>query len=284
LRKEQTELSTGAHVFAVQSTLNEIKRAIPDVSNIFLFNKNGEITAKDNDTDPSIAGHAAEILNALTKKADVIGGLESITFYGSHRRMNISCMDDYHLATAASKESDQKYTETLARISLSTILRLIDSLQLVTDQEQTAPATEPEFPTKLTEAEETSSENQVRQSEPAEPEHEIKQPEPELEYEPSLTEVSATQFIVEHIGGLLVPPDTVRIDNALMLKWKELYGDKKISEVEVETLGGQTTRCKVKPIKDSKLEGKGLIQIPVKIQTQLETSQGELVMAKPVIV
>ena len=143
---------------------------------------------------------------------------------------------------------------------------MIDSLQLVTDQEQTAQLTEPEFSTKPTEAEETSSENQVRQSEPIEPEPEIRQPEAELEYEPSLTEVSATQFIVEHIGGLLVPPDTVRVDNALMLKWKELYGDKKITEVEVETLGGQTTRCKVKPIKDSKLEGKGLIQIPVKIQ------------------
>jgi len=75
----------------------------------------------------------------------------------------------------------------------------------------------------------------------------------------------------------------VRIDNQAILQWKELYGDKEITEVDVETLNGQTTRCKFKPIKDSKLEGKGIIQVPQKIQLTLQTSQGELVMVKPVV-
>jgi len=48
-------------------------------------------------------------------------------------------------------------------------------------------------------------------------------------------------------------------------------------------LDGQTMRCKFKPIKDSKHEGKGIIQVPLKTQMILQTSKGELVMVKPVI-
>jgi hypothetical protein len=62
-----------------------------------------------------------------------------------------------------------------------------------------------------------------------------------------------------------------------------LYGDKKIEEVDMETPKGKTTRCKFKPIKGSKHEGKGIIQIPEKIQLTLQITKGELVMVKPVV-
>jgi hypothetical protein len=100
---------------------------------------------------------------------------------------------------------------------------------------------------------------------------------------PVLPEAPVTQVIVESIGGLLVKSDTVRIDNSIISRWNDLYGDKKIEEVDLEALDGKTTRCKFKPIKDSKYEGKGVIQMPEKIQLSLETSKGELVMVKPVV-
>ncbi len=62
--------------------------------------------------------------------------------------------------------------------------------------------------------------------------------------------------MVENLGGLLVPSDTVRIDNAVITQWKDLYGEKKIEETDIETLNGKTTRCKFKPIKDSKYRQK----------------------------
>ena len=89
--------------------------------------------------------------------------------------------------------------------------------------------------------------------------------------------------MVENLGGLLVASDTVRIDSEVIQQWKDLYGDRAISEVDVETLSGQTTRCKFKPIKNSKQEGKGIIQLPQKIQRTLQASEGELVMVKPAI-
>jgi hypothetical protein len=88
---------------------------------------------------------------------------------------------------------------------------------------------------------------------------------------------------VENLGGLLVPSDTVRIDSEILSQWEKLYEDKKIEEVEIETFDGKTTRCKVKPIKDSKYEGKGVIQMPEKVQLSLEIKKGELVRAKPII-
>jgi hypothetical protein len=65
--------------------------------------------------------------------------------------------------------------------------------------------------------------------------------------------------------------------------WNDLYGDRKIQEVDLESLDGKAARCKFKPIKDSKYQGKGVIQMPDKIQLTLDASKGKLVMVKPVV-
>jgi hypothetical protein len=104
-----------------------------------------------------------------------------------------------------------------------------------------------------------------------------------VEPEAVLPEPPVSQLIVENLGGLLVPSDTVRIDNAVLTQWNELYNEREIGEVEIETFDGKSTRCKVKPIKDAKYEGKGIIQMPEKVQLTLEIKKGELVRVKPVI-
>jgi len=276
-------MTTGAQVFAIQTALNEIKKISPDVLTTFLFERDGQITAKDDDTDSSTACHAAEIFSALARKADAIGSLESVTFCGSHHRMNISRINGSCLATVSPKESDEKYNSIIAHVLISTILRLANNCSPINEQEPTSQLLGAEAPTDLAKDNEGPSRNQIELSETAKPEPDAKQSEPELEYRPSPTEPPATQFIIEHLRGLLVNSDTVRIDNEVILQWKDLYGDREITEVDVETLNGQTTRCNFKPIKDSKLEGKGIIQMPQKIQLTLQTSQGELVMVKPVI-
>ncbi len=98
-----------------------------------------------------------------------------------------------------------------------------------------------------------------------------------------LPEPQVNQFIVENVGGLFASADTVRIDNDTISQWTELYEDTKIEEATIETFGGKRVRCKVKPIKDSKFEGKGIVQVPEKIQEALEIRKGELVRVKPVI-
>jgi len=278
-------MSKAVRVIALNSMLNEIKNACPDVQTTFIFEKKGKILAKDDDANLETAAGAAETFKVLAERADAIGGLETVTFYGAQRRMTISNMNDFYLATVASKESAEKYTTTLTRVLVPTVLRLIEILTSQCTQDSALQTDEP----KISEAdaafdsEETQLEQIDEATDSAEPELGDEKPDLEDEPEAFLPEPPATQFIVEHLGGLLVPPDTVRIDNGVILQWKELYEDKEITEVEVETLNGQTVRCKFKQIKNSKQEGKGIIQMPQKIQLTLQTSEGELVMVKPVI-
>jgi hypothetical protein len=89
--------------------------------------------------------------------------------------------------------------------------------------------------------------------------------------------------MIEKIGGLLVPADTVRVDSEVIAKWNDLYGDKQIAQVHIETLEGKKTNCKFKPIKETNHNAKGIIQIPEKILQALQTSKGKLVIVKPVI-
>jgi hypothetical protein len=91
------------------------------------------------------------------------------------------------------------------------------------------------------------------------------------------------QLIIENLGGLLVPSDTVRIDRETIAQWEELHDGTKIDEVEVETFDGNMTHCKIKPIKDSKYEGKGIIRMPDKIQLKLDIKKGELVKVRPIL-
>jgi hypothetical protein len=243
-------MSNEVYAFALKNTLNEIKNVCPDVSNTFIFKENGKIIAKDENTDEETITRTVDAFDTITERADAIGGLESVTFHGANGRLNIACINDFYLTTIASKEADEKYVNTLTRVLVPTVLKLIEKIH---------PA---------------SIDNNTFTTE---------QIEPEVNPEPLLPEPPVNQFIVENLGGLLVPSDTVRIDSAVIVQWKNLYADKKIEEVDVETLNGKTTRCKFKPIKDSKYEGKGIIQIPEKIQLTLQTTKGELVMVKPVV-
>jgi len=95
------------------------------------------------------------------------------------------------------------------------------------------------------------------------------------------------QVIVDNLGGLagrLGNPDFVRIDNTLLARWIEFFGEREFKEVLVEeTTFGKEIRCKFQVNKDSQFEGKGIVQIPEKLQESLGTKKGALVLVKPVL-
>ena len=264
--------------FALRNTLTEIKNTCPEVSHTFLFTDNATIIARDEDTDEETATRAAESFNTLSKKADTIGGLETVTFYGNNDRVNIFSMDDFNLAIVTSKENDElQSSAVLARILIPTVLKLTEKIALSSEEEIIGleePAVSDET-IHVTEEPELQAEEAIEvEAEPFEEENEPQS---------FLPDAPVTQFMVETLNGLLVASDTVRIDSAVIQQWKDLFGDKPITEVDLETLNGQTTRCKFKPMKKAKQEGKGTIQLPEKIQQTLQTSKGELIMVKPAI-
>jgi predicted regulator of Ras-like GTPase activity (Roadblock/LC7/MglB family) len=250
------------------------------VSHTFIFTDDGKLIAQDEDTDEETAIRAAEAFNTISKGADTIGGLESVTFYGTSDRVNIFRMNDFYLAMVTSKEDNEKQSSTaLARILVPTVIRLTEKIANAS-QEESLRTEKPEFSDQtLLDTEEPEADLQAEEAVAVEAEPLEEENEPD----PLLPDPPVTQFMVENLGGLLVASDTVRIDSEVIQQWKDLYEDRAISEVHVETLNGQTTRCKFKPIKNSKQEGKGIIQMPQKIQRTLQTSNGELVMVKPAI-
>jgi predicted regulator of Ras-like GTPase activity (Roadblock/LC7/MglB family) len=291
------------YAFALKNTLNEIKNICPDISHAFIFKKDGKIIAKDENTSKKNINNAVDAFDAITERADAIGGLESVTFHGANGRVNIACINDFYLTTIASKEADEKYVNTLTRVLVPTVLKLVEKIHPASIEDDTLTTLKPE-PAEDNDADEITEDAKVCEKELLLEETDATEPEPE----PLLPEPPVNQFIVENLGGFLVPSDTdalkkhrifkgvvenlggflvpsdtVRIDSAVIVQWKDLYADKKIEEVDVETLNGKTTRCKFKPIKGSKYEGKGVIQMPEKIQLTLQTTKGELVMVKPVV-
>ncbi len=278
-------MNNDVYDFALKSTLDEIQGACPDVSNTFIF-KDGKLLAKGETTDEKTVNRAINAFDSITERADAIGGVETVTIQGANGRVNIACMNDFYLTTVLSKKADEKYVNTLTRVLIPTVVKLVEKIHPTSTGDETL-TVEPE-PAEEEVAEENAESAEDDENEPAEEETATTEPTeeeetPEVDDETLLPEPPVTQFIVENLGGLLVPSDTVRIDKAVITEWNDLYGDKKIEEVDVETLDGKTTRCKFKPIKDSKHKGKGIIRMPEKIQLALETAKGELVMVKPVV-
>jgi hypothetical protein len=138
---------------------------------------------------------------------------------------------------------------------------------------------------KQEEVEEAAEEQAVEEAneETSEVENELAEPH-KLEMPPDreLPEPS-NQLIVDTLGGLLVRGDTVQIDMEILNQWSEYYDGAQINEVEIASFNGNSTVCKVKPIKDSKMEGKGIIRIPERACQDLDVKKGELVKVKPLL-
>lgn len=268
-------MSNDLEAFALKSTLIEVKNACPDVSHAFIFRDDDTILAKTEETSEEIATQAAKTFNAMSKRASTVGGLESATFYSTNNRMNIFHVNDYYLAVVGSEEADEKNSADLTRILIPTVLRLTEKISDFSREENLVE--NPRVPEVSTSTVEESSTDLAAEELTVEEQVELDEP------QSLLPEPPVTQFMVENASSLFMFSDTIRIDSGVIQQWKDLYGEREITEVELETLNGQTTRCKFKPIKDSKHDGKGTIQIPQRIQQTLQTSKGELITVKPVI-
>jgi len=89
------------------------------------------------------------------------------------------------------------------------------------------------------------------------------------------------QLTVDTFSGFFAG-DTVQVDPPLLTEWSKLFNGKNVNEIEVETFGEKTTRCKVKEINDPNLQGKGIIRIPERVCKVLDVNKGEPVKIKPV--
>lgn len=301
-------MSNQAYALALDNTLREVKNVCPDVTSIFVFEENAQTIAKDDDTSQETINKTVQAFQSVKAKSETAGGLDALTIQGSEGRVNIASINNFYLATVTSKEADEKFVNSLTRILIPTVVKLVNQIQPATarrdeltmaaelelvDESIQEPLQEPvEYAYQEETAEEAENANQseeeVQTAEDSVAEELIEsfqevQADSVEENGLVLPEPPVTQVIVESLGRLQFKSDTVRVDNSFIEQWKDLYGDRIIQEVELDALNGKTLRCKFSPIKDSKYQGKGVIQIPDKIQAVMETGRGKLVMVKPVV-
>jgi hypothetical protein len=266
--------------FALKNTLDEMQKVCPDIKTAFAIDGNRELIARGASTPENGLVRAIELIRGVLEKAEALGGADDLNIKGMDGRVNVSRMDEIYIVTVASKNADLKYVDTIVHVLFPTVLGVLEKL---------GPASAIRNPPELESEPEMAAVQEAEQSiEPAVEETKAEMPKEEeserkQEAENNLPEPQVNQFIVEDIKGLLTPSDTVRIDNSIIEQWKELYEGKSIEEADLETFAGKSLRCKVKSIKDGKLEGQGKIQIPGKLQDVLDIKKGELVRVKPAI-
>ena len=267
------------YAFALKNTLDEIQKICPDIKNAFVLTKNRELIARDEDTPEKTIARAVNAFEEMLEKAQAIGGVEDVTIEGINGRLNVSRLDEIYLVTVTSKQADLDYVNTATHVIVPTVLRVLEKLSPAPFKNNPpAPNVEPEEPSV-----ERDEEPETENVEEPEAEKREEQLEPAEKSETILPETPVNQLIVEDLKGLLAPSDTVRVDSNMIEEWNELYGDRTIEEADIETFGGKSTRCKVKPIRESKLDGQGKIQIPSKVQLTLNIKKGELVRVKPAV-
>ena len=257
---EHMGTSTQASTLALRNTLNEIKNICPDISNTFIFRENGEILAQDQETTQLTISDVQEAFRALEERANVIGGIESATFQGTDSTVKITEFDNFYVTNVASNHADERTITNLTRVMIPTMLKLVQEINL---QEM--------YQSSKKQIEKTAARPQPKQ--------------PTFATAPPETQMS--KFTVENFAGtghLLNNPDKAYIDSALIAQWKESFGDKQITQISLQSpVTGKRLLCAFRTFTDSKYEGKGLIQLPEKIQQQLDTKKGALVIVKPVV-
>jgi predicted regulator of Ras-like GTPase activity (Roadblock/LC7/MglB family) len=250
--------SNEIYTTALNNALDEMRKVCPDIQHAFIYNENGELIAGDTETPQKVTTRVIDAFDDILERAEAIGGVEAITINGDMGTVKLYHFNEHYLVAVYSAKAEVGYVDTVVRVLVPTVLKVLEKLS----------------PTPL------KNEEQVKTSDE---EHRG-----DVKPETSTPEQQAIQLMVEdfegsRIRGLLKRSDAVYVDNETVKLWENMFNGKKIEYVEIETLNGKTTRCKVKPIKDLKYSTKGVVQIPKKIQLTLEIKKGELVLVKPII-
>ncbi|MGD6805712.1 MAG: hypothetical protein ACQCN4_01985 [Candidatus Bathyarchaeia archaeon] len=255
---------------AISTVIGELKTLSPDITHAVAFKTNGEALAGSEGTTPEQTRAIIDNITSITHVA-CIGGIERIVIQDINTQLAVSTIEDVYLATLCSRNGDQKIIKALTEVVVPTVVRLSLLTKSLPDKKSTA----------STETAESPSNPPVLavHTEPETPS--TTQTETPLKIEPFLPKAPTSQLMVEKIGGLLVPSDTVRIDGEVIERWRDIYDGKQLNAVILETLEGKTVTCKVKPLKDSRANARGIVQVPERLMSALNIDKGQLVMVSP---
>ena len=232
------------YAIALNNALTEIKKAYPAINHSFIFTSNKSIIARDQETDEKTMENILELLETLKQKTKIIGNLQSLYINAKNGKLIVSNINNVCLVLVTSEKIDKTHIYAITHVILPTILKTMETLTSI--------------PTQVT---------------------------------------SPKKLVVDVINGFFVG-NSVQIDPETLLELTRksdpranvktaVTGEQNMQEpinyVRIETLGGNSTLCKVKEINDQKLKGKNMIRIPEKICNTLEIEKGDWVKVKPLL-
>ncbi len=267
-----------AYSNVLQTIIDEFRNISPETTTALIFKNNGQTIASTKATEEEQTKQLILNFSNIAIQAETIGGIENLTIQAADSQLAITEMNSLYLATVSSRAANPEIVKSLTNVLVPTVVRLVDQVASLPQENQSPQVEElEEKQPEEKEAEETILPvvEEKPQDEPV--------PEQQPVFEPFLPKTPINQFMVEKLSGMLIPADTVRIDAEVIERWSEVYDGKEIKMVNIEALDGKKTTCKFKPIKESKSNSKGVIQIPERILQTLQTEKGKLVMVKPVV-
>lgn len=266
---------TQAGVNEVQTILDEFKNICPEIIRCSLFKENSDALASSLEATEKEGQKVVAAFNSIAGYTEILGGMTTLTVQGPDRQLCVQSTNNHYLATISTRAANEKAVNSLTCVVVPTVLALMNRTSHLPERQDTSTVIEPEPIADIVASVPIEESTAIEQSVSVDP----------LEFsdESSLLNVSAKQFMVERIGGLMVASDVVRLDGEVIDEWHSLDDKKEIREVQIQTLDGKTTSVKFKIIKEKDGNSKGIIQIPDKILQALQINKGNLVIVKPVI-
>jgi len=214
--------SNEIYTTALNNALDEMRKVCPDIQHAFIYNENGELIAGDTETPQKVTTRVIDAFDDILERAEAIGGVEAITINGDMGTVKLYHFNEHYLVAVYSAKAEVGYVDTIVRVLVPTVLKVLEKLSPTPLKNVAEPKPEPLGLEKPQEGELTEKPVEKLPAE-SKPEAEPSLASEKLQEPPSPLEVPAVQLIVENIGGLLVPSDTVRVDSETLSSWENAF-------------------------------------------------------------
>jgi len=121
-------MSEDIYANALKTALTEVRNICPDITRSFIFTEDGTIIAEAAQDAEVSTERAIHSFQSLIEKADTIGGLNTFLVNGSKGVAQISRVNNMYLALSASKKADMAFIQSVARIIVPTVMKLLENI------------------------------------------------------------------------------------------------------------------------------------------------------------
>jgi len=121
-------MSEDIYANALKTALTEVRNICPDITRSFIFTEDGTIIAEAAQDAEVSTERTIHSFQSLIEKADTIGGLNTFLVNGSKGVAQISRVNNMYLALSASKKADMAFIQSVARIIVPTVMKLLENI------------------------------------------------------------------------------------------------------------------------------------------------------------